>query len=75
MSRVSRPLRYLVLFLLGAVWILPLYLVLINSATSPEEYRKKTVYSVPSHFAFSIARAWRWSQRGEPNGIRPSSNC
>jgi multiple sugar transport system permease protein len=60
MSKVSRPLRYLVLLLLGAIWILPLYLVLINSVTSPEEYREKTVYSVPSHFAFwdNINAAW-----------------
>ena len=60
MSKVSRPLRYLVLLLLGAIWILPLYLVLINSVTSPEEYRKKTVYSVPNHFALwdNITSAW-----------------
>jgi multiple sugar transport system permease protein len=60
MSKLTRPLRYLVLLLLGAVWILPLYLVLINSATSPAEYRKKAVYAAPKSFAFwdNVTAAW-----------------
>jgi multiple sugar transport system permease protein len=60
MSMLTRPLRYVVLLLLGAVWILPLYLVLINSATSPAEYRKKAVYAAPKSFAFwdNVTAAW-----------------
>ena len=60
MSKLSHALRYLVLALLGAVWILPLYLVLINAATDPKEYRKKAVYAAPKSFALwdNITAAW-----------------
>ena len=60
MNKLSHALRYLVLALLGAVWIIPLYLVLINSATDPKEYRKKAVYVAPKSFALwdNITAAW-----------------
>jgi len=57
---VRRLVRYLILFVLGAIWILPLYFILINATVSPREYRDKSVYAVPEKFALwdNIVDAW-----------------
>lgn len=58
--KMRRLLRYLILIILGAVWIIPLYFILINSAVSSAEYRSKKVYALPSDFALwdNIVNAW-----------------
>jgi multiple sugar transport system permease protein len=56
----GRLFRYLILFVLGAVWIIPLYFILINAAVSSTEYRTKEAYAPPSDFALwdNIREAW-----------------
>ncbi len=58
--------RHLVIFLLGAVWIIPLYFVLINAATTPADYRAKELYELPSSFALldNIEAAWSAAHLG-----------
>jgi multiple sugar transport system permease protein len=67
---VGRVFRTTLLVLLAAVWILPLYLVLINSVVSPAEYRKKEVYAFPKHFSFwdNITAAWDAANLGQAVG-------
>lgn len=57
---ITRFARYLTLFILGAIWIIPLYFILINATVSPQEYRSKEVYAVPSEFALwdNLRDAW-----------------
>ena len=54
MRLVSSILRQAVLLVLGAVWIIPLYLVLINAATSSEEYARKDRWAPPTEFALGL---------------------
>lgn len=56
----GRLLRYLILFVLGAIWIIPLYFILINATVSSKEYRTKEAYAPPSDFALwdNIRDAW-----------------
>ncbi len=56
----KRLLRYGILFVLGAIWIIPLYFILINSAVSPAEYRARAPYELPQNFALweNIRAAW-----------------
>ena len=64
--RPGHLLRHLVTLLLAAVWILPLYFVLINAATSPEDYRRKEIYEVPNSFALgdNVSAAWEAADLG-----------
>lgn len=63
---LGRTLRHLTMLILAAVWILPLYLVLINSATDPADYRTKEIYAFPSSFAFweNVEFAWNGAKLG-----------
>jgi multiple sugar transport system permease protein len=54
MRLVTSILRQVVLLVLGAVWIIPLYLVLINAATSSEEYARKDRWAPPTEFALGL---------------------
>ena len=56
----GRIFRYLTLFVLGTIWIIPLYFILINATVSSQEYRAKKVYAPPSDFALwdNIVDAW-----------------
>jgi multiple sugar transport system permease protein len=58
--RLRRAFRYAILTTLGAVWILPLYYVLINAVASPKEFRSKEIYQLPGSFSFweNIVTAW-----------------
>lgn len=53
-------LRYAVLTFLGAIWILPLYYVLINAVASPSDFRDKEIYQFPANFSLweNITTAW-----------------
>lgn len=54
MPRVMSILRQAFLVLLAAVWIIPLYLVLINAASSSEEYARKDRWQPPTEFALGV---------------------
>jgi multiple sugar transport system permease protein len=52
--------RHLTMLLLGLIWIIPLYLVLINAATPDNLYKKKEIYEVPGQFTLwgNMRAAW-----------------
>jgi multiple sugar transport system permease protein len=54
MSRVWSVLRPAFLIGLAAIWIIPLYLVLINAAATPEEYARKDRWQPPAEFALGV---------------------
>lgn len=58
--------RHALLLILGAIWIIPLYFVLINASTEPSDYRNKELYALPSSFALAdnISTAWDAAQLG-----------
>lgn len=68
--RPGKLLRHVVLLVLAAAWILPLYLVLINAATSPQEYARKERWKAPSEFALgdNISAAWEAARLGQAVG-------
>lgn len=65
--RLSSSLRYVVLTLLGAIWILPLYFVLINAVASPTDFRQKEIYEFPAGFSLweNMVAAWTSAGLGE----------
>ncbi|CAN5705994.1 carbohydrate ABC transporter permease [soil metagenome] len=68
--RVGRIARTSLMLLLAAAWILPLYLVLINTVVSPAEYRKKEVYDLPQNFSLwnNVTAAWNGAHLGQAVG-------
>ena len=58
--------RQAVLLVLGAIWIIPLYLVLINAVTSPDDYATKDVWAPPASFGLgdNIRTAWQVARLG-----------
>ena len=58
--------RHVVLLLLAAAWIIPLYMVLVNAATPAAEYRTKEVWAPPDSFGLgeNVSAAWRGAQLG-----------
>lgn len=68
--RPFQLLRHLILLILAAIWIVPLYLVLINAATSQKEYGKKESWAAPKHFALfdNIQSAWDAAKLGQAVG-------
>jgi multiple sugar transport system permease protein len=68
--RVSSILRTTVLLVLAAIWIIPLYLVLINSVVTPADYREKEPYEFPQSFALweNITGAWNGAKLGASVG-------
>ncbi len=68
--KTSRVLRYTVLTVLGAVWIIPLYFVLINAVASPTDFREKEIYQLPGSFSLweNISTAWTSAGLGESVG-------
>jgi multiple sugar transport system permease protein len=67
---LNRAFRHASMLILAAIWILPLYLVLINSATDPADYRAKEIYEPPSSFAFfdNVEFAWNGAKLGASVG-------
>ena len=65
--RVGRSVRYAFLIVLGLLWLVPVYLVLVNAAKAPIDYDQTQAWSVPAHFALfaNIAQAWTTSNMGE----------
>lgn len=62
--------RHAVLVLLGAVWILPLYLFLVNSIATTKDYNSKEKWQLPSSFGLfdNISAAWSAAHLGEAIG-------
>jgi len=60
-------LRHCMLILLGALWILPLYLFLINAATPSDQFGDKERWELPSSFALAdnISAAWSAANLGQ----------
>lgn len=58
--RTSQILRYAFLTTLGAIWIIPLYFVLINATASPKGFREKEIYQLPGQFSLwdNVSTAW-----------------
>ena len=59
--------RHFVLVLLGAVWIVPLYLFLVNSIASTADYNNKEKWQPPSSFGLfdNISAAWNAAHLGQ----------
>jgi multiple sugar transport system permease protein len=59
--------RHTLLLILGAAWILPLYLLLINASTPPREYGDKERWELPTSFALgdNISDAWNAANLSE----------
>jgi multiple sugar transport system permease protein len=68
--RFMQGTRHLVLLILAAAWIIPLYLVLINASTSQQEYARKSIWAAPSEFALddNISLAWKTAHLGQAVG-------
>jgi multiple sugar transport system permease protein len=64
---LGRLLRHGILLVLGALWILPLYLFLINASTSPKEYLTKERWQAPKHIALidNVSAAWDAAHLGQ----------
>lgn len=69
-ARLRTGVRHAVLLLLGAVWIVPLYLVSINATVGPEEYARKSIWAPPRQFALgdNAGAAWATAKLGEAVG-------
>lgn len=67
---MGRVLRNAILFVLAAVWILPLYIFLINASKSTEGYRSTERYLPSSDFALfgNMRSAWNIAKLGEAVG-------
>lgn len=65
-----RLLRHLFLVVLAALWIVPLYLVLISASTSSEEYGDNDLWQPPSNFALfdNVRAAWNAAKLGQAIG-------
>ena len=67
---MGRVLRNALLVILAAIWILPLYLFLINAAKTTEAYRSTERYAPSRDFALfdNISAAWNAAKLGEAVG-------
>jgi multiple sugar transport system permease protein len=65
--KVGTAIRHLILVILGAAWILPLYLFLINASTAKKDYGAKEKWELPSSFALTdnISSAWKLAHLGQ----------
>lgn len=62
--------RHIIVLILAAVWIIPLYMVLINATASSDDYRNKQIWAVPGHFSLlaNIKAAWTDANLGTSVG-------
>lgn len=62
--------RHAVMFILAAIWIIPLYFVLINAATSPDDFRDKQIWAPSGTFSLldNIRAAWTDANLGQSVG-------
>lgn len=67
---MGRVLRNAILLVLAAIWILPLYLILINASKTNEGYKETERYAPAGDFALwdNISSAWTFAKLGEAVG-------
>ncbi len=72
-GRVTRALIYLVLLLFALFYLLPLYVMAVNSVKPLAEITGGNMMALPSEWTFAPwAQAWSTAQIGvEPTGLRP----
>lgn len=72
-GRVARTLIYLVLLLFALFYLLPLYVMMVNSVKPLSEITGGGMMSLPSEWTFEPwLKAWSTAQVGvEPTGLRP----
>jgi glucose/mannose transport system permease protein len=72
-SRLTRSLIYLVLVLVAVYYLLPLYVMLVNSLKPLEEIRQGAMLALPKDWTLEPWRsAWSTAQIGvEPSGLLP----
>ena len=65
--RIGTLIRHAILLILGAAWIIPLYLFLINAATPPKQYGGKERWELPQSFGLTdnISSAWKAAHLSE----------
>lgn len=70
MPFANRLVRHAIMFALAAIWIIPLYMVLINAIASPDDFRNKQIWAPPSHFGLldNVSAAWSGAKLGESVG-------
>ncbi len=57
--RISRILVYSLLILMAAIFLVPIYMVLITSLKSPDQIKMNTVWNLPtSWYFYSFVEAW-----------------
>lgn len=63
---VTSVVRRVVMFLLGLLWVIPLYLLIVNAVKPVEDFRISEVWSVPTTFAFfaNLREAWEFADLG-----------
>jgi multiple sugar transport system permease protein len=62
--------RHLIMLILAAIWIIPLYMVLINATASSNDYRDKEIWAAPNHFSLidNVKAAWNGAHLGSSVG-------
>jgi glucose/mannose transport system permease protein len=72
-GRITRVFLYLVLLLFALFYLLPLYVMLVNSVKPLEEITGGNMMALPQSWTFAPwASAWSTAQIGvEPTGLRP----
>jgi len=58
-KRINHLLVYVLLIFMAAVFLIPIYMVLVTSLKSPDQIKMNTVWSLPSNWYFySFVEAW-----------------
>ncbi|WP_417843842.1 carbohydrate ABC transporter permease [Thalassospira sp.] len=72
-GKLMRAALYAVLILFAVYYLLPLFVMLVNSLKTLDEIRGGNMLSLPEHFTIEPwLKAWSTSQIGvEPTGLRP----
>ncbi|OSQ38433.1 carbohydrate ABC transporter permease [Thalassospira mesophila] len=72
-GKLVRAALYAVLILFAVYYLLPLFVMLVNSVKTLDEIRGGNMMSLPEHFTFEPwLTAWSTAQIGvEPTGLRP----
>jgi glucose/mannose transport system permease protein len=72
-GKLMRAALYAVLILFAVYYLLPLFVMLVNSLKTLDEIRGGNMMSLPEHFTIEPwLKAWSTSQIGvEPTGLRP----
>lgn len=63
---IGRAVRFGFLAVMGVLWLVPVYLVLVNAAKAPIDYDQTQSWSIPKSFALfaNMGQAWTTSDMG-----------